>query len=37
MKRNETNEEHKSKREENQSETKNYFISNQCFHKQKVK
>jgi|UPI0003BA36E7 hypothetical protein len=37
MKRNETSEEHKSKREENRSETKNYLISNQCFHKQKTK
>ncbi|KAJ6999437.1 hypothetical protein NC653_010212 [Populus alba x Populus x berolinensis] len=37
MERNETNEEQKSKREENQNETKNYLISNQCFHKQKTK
>jgi hypothetical protein len=37
MKRNETSEEQKSKREENRSETKNYLISNQCFHKQKTK
>ena len=37
MKKNETNEEHKSKREENQRETKNYLISNKCFHKQKTK
>ncbi|KAJ6924570.1 hypothetical protein NC652_017748 [Populus alba x Populus x berolinensis] len=37
MKRNETSEEQKSKREENRSETKNYLISNQYFHKQKAK
>jgi len=37
MKRNEISEEQKSKREENRFETKNYLISNQCFHKQKTK